>query len=92
MTEFEMFDDFDGHRSIRVKLDETQELWTRRTQEVELERALQLMKANNDVGAMTEGMWLLLEDAYYGRGLQCNWTKWKSYLEKCGEEKKKSFS
>lgn len=64
----------------------TQEQIVLRTKEREFYRTMGMLKANNGTGAMTPAMWLLLEDAYYGQGLQCDWPKWKAYLTSLEKE------
>jgi hypothetical protein len=76
----EKFTDSDGHQSLRIIATTSEEQNTARILLEEFERTMNLLKANNGKGSMTEAMWLLLEDAYYG-GVQCNWPKWKKYLK-----------
>ena len=53
---------------------------------VEFERAMKLLKANNDGGAMTAAMWLLYEEAYYS-GRYSGLGHWRQYLNNLEEEK-----
>jgi hypothetical protein len=52
---------------------------------VEFERVMKLLKANNGRGAMTPAMWLLYEEAYYS-GRYTFLTQWKAYLKRLEEE------
>jgi len=54
----------------------------RSNQEEILEYHLRLLRANNNSrDSMTPAMWLILEDARYSEGVDCNWDKWMEYLE-----------
>lgn len=73
----------DGHKSISIDVDLTEEQIRIIALEEIFRKNMNLLKANNSNGSMTAAMWLLLEDAYYNQGIQCEWTKWKKYLKGC---------